>query len=98
MCWPLLPTAPIDLEQETVASGSCDRPNLWMLQTIAPIPILRSKASLTAATASLSNVANNCTSDELRVDRQVCLNEKQRPEQKESSLSNINPVNTSVCL
>ncbi|EMP40678.1 hypothetical protein UY3_02093 [Chelonia mydas] len=32
MCWPPFPAAPIGLEQRTVASGSCDRPNVQTLQ------------------------------------------------------------------
>ncbi|EMP40147.1 hypothetical protein UY3_02651 [Chelonia mydas] len=32
MSWPPLPTASIGLERQTVASGSCDRPNLRTLQ------------------------------------------------------------------
>ncbi|EMP36741.1 hypothetical protein UY3_06062 [Chelonia mydas] len=34
MCWLPLPAAPIGLERRTVASRSCDQPNVWMQQCL----------------------------------------------------------------
>ncbi|EMP35808.1 hypothetical protein UY3_07045 [Chelonia mydas] len=44
MCWPPLPLAPIGLESQTMASGSCDQPNLWTLQLIVYVPTKRIKS------------------------------------------------------